>query len=285
MPKSWGSVARKGAKLLSVSGQGTFEDHRSLKAPAAPDLWVREHKADVAREADGAASRRPQAELPGDLMAAIRNAGASLTTRGRERLVTLTAEAVEAYNRGRYEEAARRISPVAEVAPRVTAVREIAGLANYRSGSWRAAAAHLRAHHDLSGDVSHLPAVMDCERALKHPRTVIKFYNQVRAASPSPEVLSEARIVMAASLGERGDLEGAIALLLEAGTGRRVRNPADRHVRQWYVLGDLYERSGDAPKARDYFARVAEADPGAFDVDERLEELGGRARSTRSKAR
>jgi len=107
----------------------------------------------------------------------------------------------------------------------------------------------------------------------------------VRAASPPPEVLSEARIVMAASMAERGDLPAAIALLIDAGAGKRVRNPADRHVRQWYVLADLYERSGDVPRARDMFTRVATADPGAFDVDERLDELGGRARSSHSKAR
>jgi len=285
MPKSWGSVAKKGAKLISVSGQGSFEDHRSIRAPEPADLWVRDERSKAPDAPTAPTPKRPQADLPGDLIAAVRTAGAALTNRGRERLVTLTAEAVEAYNRGRYEEASRRISPVAEIAPRVVGIREIAGLSNYRAGSWRAAAAHLRAHYDLSGDASHLPAVMDCERALKHPRTVRKFYEIVRAASPPPEVLSEARIVMAASMAERGDLPAAIALLIDAGAGKRVRNPADRHVRQWYVLADLYERSGDVPRARDMFTRVATADPGAFDVDERLDELGGRARSSHSKAR
>jgi tetratricopeptide (TPR) repeat protein len=231
------------------------------------------------------ARARPRAELPGDLVAAIRTAGAALPTRGRERLVVLAAEAVEAYNRGRYEEAARRISPVAEAAPRVAGVREIAGLANYRAGKWRAGAAHLRAHHDLTGDVEHLPAAMDCERALRHPRTVARLYDVVRASSPDVNALSEARIVMAASLADAAKFTEAIELMIDAGAAKRVRNPAVRHVRQWYVLADLYERSGDVPHARELFSRVASAEPGAFDVDDRLKELGARQHRSRSKAR
>jgi hypothetical protein len=56
-------------------------------------------------------------------------------------------------------------------------------------------------------------------------------------------------------------------------------------VRQWYVLADLYERSGDVPRARELFTRVALADPGAYDVDDRLEELGGRVGTTRRRPR
>jgi tetratricopeptide (TPR) repeat protein len=217
------------------------------------------------------------AELPGDLLAAVRNAASRLTVRGRERIVTQLQAAVEAYNRGRYEEAARRISPVSETAPLVPGVREVAGLANYRAQRYRAAAAHLRAHFDLTKQVDNLPALMDSERALGHSRAVVKYFGEVREASPAPEVLSEARIVMASSLADRGDLAAAVQLLVEAGAEKPVRNPSERHLRQWYVLGDLLERTGDVPRARQLFARVASAEPSAYDVDQRLEELGGRA--------
>jgi hypothetical protein len=103
----------------------------------------------------------------------------------------------------------------------------------------------------------------------------------VKAASPSPEILCEARIVMASFLAERGKASEAIALLVTSGAAKRVRNPADRHVRQWYVLGDLYERTGDVPNAREMFLRVAMADPGAYDVDDRLDEIGGRTSTRR----
>jgi tetratricopeptide (TPR) repeat protein len=207
----------------------------------------------------------------------VRAAATGQTAAARERLVTRTAEAVEAYHRGRYSEAVRLIAPVAEAAPNLPEVREVAGLASYRAGRWRAAVANLRAHAELTGDATHLPVVMDCERALGHPRNVKTAFAQLRAASPSPDVLSEARIVMAAALADRGGLDEAIQLLVDAGADRKVRNPGDRHVRQWYVLADLYERSGDVPRARELFTRVAVADPGAYDVDDRLEDLGGRA--------
>ncbi len=248
-------------------------------------MWVREERATEGRAPGVGPSRRPRAELPGDVVASIRTAGKGLTNEGRERLVTITAEAVEAYNRGRYLEAAKRIAPVAKTAAWVPAVREVAGLANYRAGRWSLAAGHLRAHHQLTGDVEHLPAVMDCERALRHTRLLAQLFDEVREASPTTEVLSEARIVMAASLSDRGKLDEAIAFLVDAGVERKVRNPAERHVRQWYVLGDLLERSGDVPRARELFTRVAMADPGAYDVDERLEDLGGRARSSSRRAR
>jgi hypothetical protein len=87
-------------------------------------------------------------------------------------------------------------------------------------------------------------------------------------------VLSEGRLVLAGTRADNGDLAGAVELLVEAGAGRLVRNPAERHLRQWYVLGDLMERSGDLAKARELFLRIATADPDAYDVAGRLEALG-----------
>ncbi|HLY81953.1 MAG TPA: tetratricopeptide repeat protein, partial [Acidimicrobiales bacterium] len=52
-----------------------------------------------------------------------------------------------------------------------------------------------------------------------------------------------------------------------------VKKPNDHHLRQWYALGDLYERAGDIPRARELFRRVATHDPEAFDAAERLRSL------------
>ena len=107
----------------------------------------------------------------------------------------------------------------------------------------------------------------------------------IAGQSPSVEVLTEARLVVGGVLADGGDLDGAISLLAGAGAGKALRNPADRHVRQWYALGDLYERAGDLPRARELFERVAMADPEAYDVLERLDSLGpvrGRSRPPRS---
>ena len=66
-------------------------------------------------------------------------------------------------------------------------------------------------------------------------------------------------------------------MLSTAGASKALRNPSERHVRQWYLLADLYERAGDVPKAREYFERVFRTDPEAYDVAERLRSLGPRS--------
>ena len=67
-------------------------------------------------------------------------------------------------------------------------------------------------------------------------------------------------------------------MLATAGATKALRNPSDRHVRQWYLLADLYERAGDVPRAREYFERILRADPEAYDVAERLRGLGAERR-------
>jgi hypothetical protein len=52
------------------------------------------------------------------------------------------------------------------------------------------------------------------------------------------------------------------------------KKPREYHLRQWYVVADLFDRSGDVIKARRYFGLVAQADPEFADVVERLRTLG-----------
>ncbi len=195
----------------------------------------------------------------------------------REHLVERAESAYGAYERGRFQDAFRAIKPVADEAPGVAAVRELAGLAAYRSARWRDATRHLSAYGALSDSTEHLPVLMDCQRALHKPKKVAELWSELRHSSPDPDVLAEGRIVAAASLADTGDLNGAIAMLATAGASKALRNPSDRHLRQWYLLADLYERAGDVPRAREYFERVLRADPEAYDVAERLRGLGPRA--------
>jgi tetratricopeptide (TPR) repeat protein len=191
-------------------------------------------------------------------------------------------DAVAAYDRGRYPEAARLANQVANETPRVAAVRELAGLAAYRAGRWRPAIVHLEAFRHLTDDTTHLPALMDCQRALGHPRRVAEIWTDLRQGSPGPDILAEARIVAAGSLADRGDLDGAIEVLATA-AAKPLRNPAERHLRQWYALGDLYERAGDLPRARELFLRVLAVDPDAYDVAGRLQTLGPGVRRNRKR--
>ena len=221
--------------------------------------------------------------LPPEIATDIRNAADVATALQKERLVERAESAYGAYERGRYQDALRAIKPVADVAPGVAAVRELAGLAAYRSGRWREASRHLQAYGTLSDSAEHLPVLMDCQRALHKPKKVADLWSELRQSSPDPDVLAEGRIVAAASLADAGDLNGAISMLATAGATKSLRNPSDRHIRQWYLLADLYERAGDVPRAREYFERVLRADAQAYDVADRLRGLGPERRSRAKK--
>jgi tetratricopeptide (TPR) repeat protein len=308
----WGNVARRGAHQVSQRGDeerawddsAENERRRGAPRPKPAAQWTRD---DGAREweDDDAPSRRgrrrkaattedgamaPTAAeamvslgnkhaLPDDIATDIRNAADVATAHHREHLVHQAESAFGAYERNRFSDALRAIKPVAEEAPGVAAVRELAGLAAYRSGRWRMAAGHLEAFGRLSDSTEHLPVLMDCQRAMHKPKKVAALWAELRQSSPEPDVLAEGRIVAAASLADAGDLNGAIAMLSTAGATKALRNPSERHIRQWYLLADLYERAGDVPKAREYFERLFRTDPEAYDVAERLRGLGPERRT------
>ena len=234
------------------------------------------------------ASLSSKRTLPPEIATEIRNAADVATAVHREHLVERAESAWGSYERGRFQDALRAIKPLTEETPQVPAVRELAGLAAYRAGRWREAARHLRALDGLADATEHLPVLMDCERALGKPKKVSELWAELRHRSPDPEVLAEGRIVAAACLADSGALDDAIAMLASAGASKALRNPSDRHIRQWYLLGDLYERAGDVPRAREYFDRVLRADPEAYDVAERRRGLGserrGRGRATPKRA-
>ncbi len=242
---------------------------RSRRAPAAVTTAP-----STASAAEAIAVLSGRSALPPEIATEIRHAADIATARHKEHLVEGAESAYGAYERGRFQDALRAIKPVADEAPSVAAVRELAGLAAYRCGRWRTAAGHLEAFGRLSDSAEHLPVLMDCQRALHKPKKVAALWAELRQSSPDPDVLAEGRIVAAASLADAGDLNGAIAMLSTAGASKALRNPSERHVRQWYLLADLYERAGDVPKAREYFERVFRSDPEAYDVAERLQGLG-----------
>lgn len=257
------------------------------------DQWVRdepEERTTRAKSPAGSRASRARASapadvaapvLPADVAAEIRRAVSGATAKQRELLVGRMERAVGSFEQARFYDALRLGAEVVREAPKVPAVRRLCGLAAYRIGRWRDAVRHLDAYRDLTEDADVLPALMDSQRALGRHARVAEVWSELRRRSPEPEVLAEGRIVAAESLADRGDLHGAIEMLAAAGAARSRRNPADRHLRQWYVLADLYERVGDIPRARDLFGRVAHTEPDAYDVRDRLEALG----TTRSRPR
>jgi len=261
--------------VRSTDATGKTEPPVPSAPPAPQDEWIRVDEAGAVEEVAAApVKRRPAPEIPGDVASAIRRSASEATAYRREKLVEQMGKAMEAYDRHRFEEAARLAGRLADETPDVPEVREVAGLACYRSQQWRAASRHLEAFRHLRTEGTYLPVEMDCARAQGKPLVVKRLFEELRQHSPSPEVLAEGRIVLAGSLADRGKMAEAIELLESNGAGKPRRNPAERHLRQWYQLADLYDRSGDAPTARALFSMVAAVDPKAYDVADRLKDLG-----------
>ncbi len=252
------------------------------------DQWVRVDKRvrpPATRAAAPARSAVRAPSLPSEIATDIRRAADAATARHREVLVGRMEKAVAAYERGRYSEAARYGNELAREAGSVAAVRRIAGFAAYRLGRWRDAARHLGAYSELTGEPDALPALMDSWRALGRHGNVASAWAELRRRSPDADELAEARMVAAGSLADRGRLHEAVELLVSGGAARGLRNPSDRHLRQWYALADLYERAGDLPRAREMFGKVARVDAEAYDVAERLDALGPTGAGARSRSR
>jgi tetratricopeptide (TPR) repeat protein len=182
-------------------------------------------------------------------------------------------EAARAYDRERYTDARRMLRRLAEEAPAAPAVRELHGLTLYRMGRWSEAAKELEAFRSLSGSYDQHPVLADCYRALKRYRKADLLWEELRTASPGAELVAEGRIVAAGTMADRGDVNGAIRLLERTLTKTNGKKAKEHQLRSWYALADLYERSGDVPRARDLFRRVAAVESDFADVAERLSGL------------
>jgi tetratricopeptide (TPR) repeat protein len=294
--KGWGSVARRGASTVRDGVEhGPDEDtpegrrrSRTRTDEFVPEQWVQTDSR--GRGSAGKEKLRPPAhrsvqapaELPPDIANELASAAGPDWNFLRERITERMAAGIGAYERERYRDASRILKTVVDAVPSAPSARELLGLSQYHQSYWKAALPNLEAFATLTGSVDQHPVRMDCHRALGRPKRVETLFNELRQGSPDPEVLSEGRLVLAGTRADNGDLAGAITLLVEAGAGRLVRNPAERHLRQWYVLGDLMERSGDLAKARELFLRVHAVDPDAYDVAERLESLGPPTKARRA---
>ncbi|MHB1930910.1 MAG: tetratricopeptide repeat protein [Acidimicrobiales bacterium] len=292
----WGSVARKGAAEVRRQAHPdrptASEVWREAAArargaePWEPDeVWVADGEVEDEPPAAGrppggvtglgAPARRGTSEDRGHRYNVPQPVVAELTAAvGAQRgghLAGRLAEASRAYQHERYQEARRLLRPLAGEAPDSPAVRELNGLTLYRMGQWQPAAKELETYRVLTGSYDQHPVLADCYRALRRYREAEALWDELRTASPDADLVAEGRIVAAGCRADRGDVSGALALLEKS--NRKVDHPRDRHLRQWYVLADLYERAGELPRARELFRRVATLDPEAFDVRQRLRGL------------
>lgn len=248
-----------------------------------PDRWqdegpLREAAEEAAARARGDAeapvrgrkTADPKRLDPSWIEEVARESDAKTSARYMERL----AAATEALERDRYRDALRMVSSVLKNLPNVGAAHEVAGVSYYRLGEWRKAISELIQARALHPAPEQLPVLADCYRALRRYREVDEVWREIRESSPNPAVMAEGRIVAAGALADQGDIAGALSLLLRvADAPKRIR---DYHLKQWYVIADLYDRSGDIVKARNFFKRIAAVDSRYADVSDRLATLGRR---------
>lgn len=307
-PRKWGGVARRGAGAAtgrrvvgaSRAWRDAVEAANPQRSPAAARRSAPEAHDDRARAAD--AERRSAREsgvdervivevveeveattpvrrprrvadpAPIDLAEEVRaQLAKAVPNARRERVERRLAEAAEHFEEDRFADAAKILKKLVEEAPTVPAVRELYGLTLYRQEKWKLAAKELEAYRQLSKSSDQLPVMADCYRALRQWALVEECWTEVREVSPSAEIVTEGRIVMAGSLADRERLVDAIRVL-EQGWSFPKR-PQVHHLRRAYALADLYERAGDVPKARQLFNRIKAVDPTFADVGARLRSL------------
>ena len=259
------SAAWREAVQRARDGNGAAPD-----GPAAQDEWVQDDF--VEADDGGTAPEAPGGSVDVDLSPDDRKRLQRDSGRKAKDHEQRIKDAAKAFRAERFDDARRILGDLAEVAPSVPAVRELNGLTLYRLRRWKLAAAELEAFRGLTHSTEQHPVLADCYRALKRPKRVAELWDELREASPSAELVTEGRIVMAGSLADRDDVVGAIRLLSEKGW-KLPRQPREHHLRRAYALADLYERAGEITRARDLFERIQRADARFGDVGRRLKAL------------
>jgi tetratricopeptide (TPR) repeat protein len=207
--------------------------------------------------------------LPADLVDELRR----VARRGQaDRALAALERAVELLGRGDARGAAAEAARAKELAPRSAAVREVLGLALYLGGRYREALSEMQAYRRISGRPDQNHIIADCLRALGKPDRAVPLAEEALAARIPLEHRAEAAIVAAAALRDQGRFEEALALLRRLPTREDVGR--DWVLRVWYVTADILERAGRVDEAARVFRRILRHDQAAFDVAERLAQLG-----------
>ena len=276
----WGSVTSRGAANLNredspnsskITRIAPEEPH---SAPEPMDVWVDETTADK-KIAYSARSERTEtgAKTSYNVDEILARESKGSVSQFRSSVVRRDlGDAIRAYQADRYKDAKRLLEGLLKYLDRSPSVMELLGLTHYRLGNWADAIPLLERSHEISRSVDQFPVLADCYRALGKHDKVNELYLEVGRISPSPEVMAEARIVLAGSMSDQEKYSEAISLLHRFENIAR-RKPRLVDIRQWYVLADLYEKTGELEHARTLFKKVAKEDVSLYDVAERLADL------------
>jgi tetratricopeptide (TPR) repeat protein len=208
--------------------------------------------------------------LPGDVVNELNRVARS----GKARQATARLErAVELLERGDSRGAMSEARKAKDLAPRSVSVREVLGMALYRQGRWREATTELQAYRRMSGRADQNHLIADAERALGRPERAVPLAEEALAGKGVPiEAKAESVIVAASALADMGRYDQALGLLRRIRTRDEVARP--EVLRVWYVIADILERAGRPTEAAEQFRKIMRHDPGAYDVAERIAQLG-----------
>lgn len=217
-----------------------------------------------------APASRP-AGLPRDVVGEIRQtarAGQADAAIGR------LERAVELLERGDPHGAASEAAKSKAMAPRSAAVREIYGLALYGQERYQEALTEMQAYRRMTGRADQNHIIADCQRALGHPERAVPLAEEALTAHRVPlSAKAEAVVVAASALADMKRFDQALGLLRRVKTRDDVAGP--EVLRVWYVTGDVLERAGRTQEAAREFRKIMRHDAAAFDVAERVAQLGG----------
>ena len=169
-------------------------------------------------------------------------APAARQARYQERL----ASAADALDRGRYADAQRMVQPVLRDLPDLAFGARDRRPGAVPDGTVAQGCGRAGGGPQLTASVQHNAVLADCYRALRRYHEVDTLWRELREASPEPALMAEGRIVAAGALADQGDLAGALKVMQKAHDV--PKKPKEYHLRQWYVLADLYDRSGESSR-------------------------------------
>lgn len=179
----------------------------------------------------------------------------------------LFKRAAKEFENEQFGDARKTMKPLTDSYPNIADLHELHGLSLYRLGKWEDAIESLEMFRQLSGTAEQNPVLMDCHRALGNWADVDELWTELGELSPSGELVTEGRIVMAGAQADRGRIDSGVRTLEK---GWKIPGePMEHHLRRAYALADLLERDGKIPKSRKLFSWIAQKDPTFGDAAER----------------
>ncbi|HEY6567736.1 MAG TPA: tetratricopeptide repeat protein [Actinomycetota bacterium] len=211
----------------------------------------------------------PQSDLPRDVMDELQRV--TRPTQVRD-VVSRLSRAVDLLDRGDSGAAVAEAAKAKQLSPRSASVREVLGLALYGQERWQEALTELKAYRRMTGHADQNHVIADCLRAVGKPAEAIPLAEEALRAKVSNDAKAESVIVAASALADQGRFAEALAFLGRAKTREDVAEPYT--LRLWYVRGDIMVKAGRREEGAEEFRKIMRHDAGAFDVAERLAELG-----------